>query len=209
MVEFPRLHLLMNVELEERIERQQLDAGALVEHLTRNAREDLLHHTICALVAIVERLAEQATIGIHQAVIDPPGIDADAVERSGTLMCFTQSCQGIVPQTQDIPEAVPMHHHRSIGKAMHLFDAERSPIEADEQHTSTTGTQVDCGHIACLHHLSPYRGYAAATPPSTLRILPVLLVERVGEAKNATASAISSVRILTPSVVRLRYTSSS
>src|SRR5260221_5095423 len=38
------------------------------------------------------------------------------------------------------------------------------------------------------------RGYAAATPPSTLRMLPVLLVERVGEAKNATASAISSDR---------------
>src|SRR6267378_798772 len=52
------------------------------------------------------------------------------------------------------------------------------------------------------------RGYAAATPPSTLRMLPVLLTDRVGEAKNATASAISSGRILTPSVVRLRYTSS-
>src|SRR5437667_8717235 len=58
MVNFPRLHLLMSIELEERIERQQLDAGALVEHLTRNAREDLLHHTICAVVAILERLAE-------------------------------------------------------------------------------------------------------------------------------------------------------
>src|SRR5436189_148883 len=104
---------------------------------------------------------------------------------------------------------MPMQHPRSIGKAMHLFKAEHSPIEADEQHTSTTCTQVDCGHIACLHHLSPYRGYAAATPPSTLRMLPVLLVERVGEAKNATASAMSSGRILTPSVVRLRYTSSS
>ena len=37
MVEFPRLYLLMSVELEERIERQQLDAGALVEHLAGNA----------------------------------------------------------------------------------------------------------------------------------------------------------------------------
>src|SRR3989442_7314773 len=54
-----------------------------------------------------------------------------------------------------------------------------------------------------------YRVYAAGTPPSTLRILPVLLSARVGEAKKATASAISSGRILTPSVVRLRYTSSS
>ena len=49
-----------------------------------------------------------------------------------------------------------------------------------------------------------YRGYAAATPPSTLRMLPVLLPERAPEAKWATASAMSAGRMLTPSVVRLR-----
>src|SRR5439155_2128076 len=104
MVEFPRLHLLMSVELEERIERQHLDAGALIEHPTGNAREDLLQRAVGAVVTILERLSEQETLGIHQTVIDPPGIDADAVKRSGTLMCFTQSSQGFVPQTQDIPE---------------------------------------------------------------------------------------------------------
>ena len=51
---------------------------------------------------------------------------------------------------------------------------------------------------------APYRGYAAGTPPSTLSTLPVLLPERASEAKCMTASAMSSGRMFTPSVVRLR-----
>ena len=49
-----------------------------------------------------------------------------------------------------------------------------------------------------------YRAYAAGTPPSTLSMLPVLFPDRAGEAKCSTAWAMSSGKMLTPSVVRLR-----
>ena len=92
----------MSVELEERIEWQTWMPVRCVEDLAGNAREDLLHHTIRAVVAILERLAEQEAVGIHQAVIDPPGIDADAVERSCTWLCFPQSCRGYRPTSARI-----------------------------------------------------------------------------------------------------------
>ena len=49
-----------------------------------------------------------------------------------------------------------------------------------------------------------YRAYAAGTPPSTLSMFPVLFPDRAGEAKCSTAWAMSSGKMLTPSVVRLR-----
>jgi len=51
---------------------------------------------------------------------------------------------------------------------------------------------------------SSYREYAAGTPPSTLSMFPVLLPDRAGEAKCRTAWAMSSGKMFTPSVVRLR-----
>ncbi len=173
--------------------------------------EDLLHHAIRTGVTILERQTEQEALSVYQAIINPPGIDTDAVQRSRELPCFAQSREGFVPQREDIPEAVPAQRHRPIGKAMDFLQTEISPVETCQHHASALGTKIDGCDIACRHGFSPLcqRGYAAATPPSTLRMLPVLLMERVGEAKNATASAISSGRMLTPSVVRLRYTSSS
>ena len=52
--------------------------------------------------------------------------------------------------------------------------------------------------------LAEVRAYAAGTPPSTLSRLPVLLPERVSEAKCMTAWAMSSGKMFTPRVVRLR-----
>ena len=48
------------------------------------------------------------------------------------------------------------------------------------------------------------RGYAPATPPSTLSTLPVLFPDRAGEAKNSAASATSAGTTFTFSVVRAR-----
>src|SRR5579885_75506 len=209
----PRLLPFMRVQLEERVEGQQLDTGAPVKRLAGNARKDLLHHAIGAAVAILEGLAKQEARGIDQAIIDAPGIHADAVQRSSELPGLAQPDQRFVPQTQHIPEAMPAQQHRPIGEAMRFLQVKRLPIEARQQHSPAAGPQINRREIACLHSPFPPLAWigrrAAATPPSTLRILPVLLNARVGEAKKATASAISSGRMLTPSVVRLRYTSSS
>src|SRR5262245_53161538 len=61
------------------------------------------------------------------------------------------------------------------------------------------------GHLPSVDDRRPlYRGYAPATPPSTLSTLPVLLPERAGDARKTTASATSAGTTFTFSVVRAR-----
>ncbi len=146
----------MRVELEERIERQKLDACALVQDVAGNACEDLLHHAVRAVIAIVVGLTEQKATGVHQAVIDRPGIDANAVQRSRHLARFAQPCEDFIPQTQNIPKAVPVQRHRSIGKPVCLFQAQASPIKARQHHTPALGSQIDCCHVACRHESYPF-----------------------------------------------------
>ncbi len=142
----------MCIELEKCINRHELDARAPVQHLARNAREDLLHHAIGAVVAILERLAEQKTAGIHQAVIDSPRIDANAVQGSRELPRFAQPGEYLVPQAQHIPEAMAVQRHRAVRKAMYLFQAETLPIEARQDDAPALGAQIDRCNSACLHH---------------------------------------------------------
>src|SRR6266581_211902 len=80
--------------------------------------------------------------------------------------------QHFVPQRQDIPEAMPTQHHRLVGKAVYLFQAELSSIEAGQQYASASGTQIDCCHRA-YRHKSPLfqREYAAAFLPATSAFL--------------------------------------
>jgi hypothetical protein len=56
----------------------------------------------------------------------------------------------------------------------------------------------------CTISVRIYLGYASFTPPSTLRMLPVLLDERAAEAKWSTASATFSGRTFTFRTLRLR-----
>ncbi len=81
--------MFVRVNLEERVERQELDARAPVQNVSGKAYEDLLHYTVRTVVAILEGLTEQEAVAIHQAVIDPPRIDADAVEGARELPRFT------------------------------------------------------------------------------------------------------------------------
>ena len=64
LCQFTRLHALMCVELEDGIERQNLDTCACVEDLAGNACEDVLHHAIRAVVAILKGVPLQEAVCI-------------------------------------------------------------------------------------------------------------------------------------------------
>src|SRR5256884_8124244 len=155
MGQFSRLHAFVCVQLEKRINRHELDTRAPVEYVARNAHKDLLHHAVGAVVAILERLAEQETIGIYQAVIDSPRVDANTVKRSRRLSRFAQPGEYLVPQAQHIPEAMSMQRHRAVRKTMHLFQAETAPVEARQDDAPALGAQIDRSHIARRHTTLP------------------------------------------------------
>src|SRR6185369_7559660 len=67
----------VRVELEERVDRHQLDAGRRVDLGGGDDREDTLEGAGRARVAIGDRLLDQAAGAVEEAVVDAPGVDAD------------------------------------------------------------------------------------------------------------------------------------
>ena len=71
-------------QLKDGVDRHRLDACPAVQLFPRHelvgARHDLVGH---ALVAVVERQPEHPVVAVEERVVDPPRVDADAVEAAG------------------------------------------------------------------------------------------------------------------------------
>ena len=67
-------------KLVHRVERQELQAGDLVDPLAGDPLERGFEHSVGPGVAIVDRVAQKRVAPADQTEIDAPGIDADAVE---------------------------------------------------------------------------------------------------------------------------------
>src|SRR5206468_3866574 len=67
-------------ELENRVDRDQLDAGPLVPLAARYAGEDAVDGARPPRVAVVARVLDQPAPAIEQPEVDRPGVDADGVD---------------------------------------------------------------------------------------------------------------------------------
>ena len=131
-------------QLIQRIELHELYAGIAENLLARHRREQLLHHAVGARVAIMARRIEQQAVGAQQAVIDSPGIDADAVERQLALArCHRDAVLDLVPETQCVPVKRALHAHGSIGEAVQFFYGQLAGGEAAQQRAPAFGAQID------------------------------------------------------------------
>ena len=68
-------------ELEDRVERLHLHAGQGVVLGRGHPREDPLGHAVGPVVAVVHRVAQQRAVGVEQAVVHRPGVDAHRPDR--------------------------------------------------------------------------------------------------------------------------------
>ena len=72
---------LVGEQLEDGVDRHRLDAGRPRRARSRGTRSKRARdHARRARVAVVERQAEHAAAVVEQAVVDAPGVDADAVD---------------------------------------------------------------------------------------------------------------------------------
>ena len=67
-------------QLEQRVDRQELDAGRRVDLLRGNARERVAHEVCAASVPVRERIGEQRTVSVEEPEIDAPCVDAHAAD---------------------------------------------------------------------------------------------------------------------------------
>ena len=80
-VEQWRPGLAQSKELVNRVERQELQTGDLVDPFTRNLLTRGLDHALGARIAVVHRIAQQHVTSPHQAEIHPPCVNTDTIER--------------------------------------------------------------------------------------------------------------------------------
>src|ERR1700730_5736342 len=133
----------MCVKLEKGINRHELDTCAPVERFAGNAREDLLHHAIRAVVTVLVWVARHQALAIQKPVIDSPAINADAVERSRQLASFAQTNQRLAPQFGHIPEAVSVQQQWPVGETMYFLQIELLPIKARQHDAPALRAQID------------------------------------------------------------------
>ena len=73
-------------ELNERVDRHQLDARALVDLARRDLGEERFHCALGAPIPVVDRVLDEPAVAIQEAEVHTPGIDCDRIDgvRHGT-----------------------------------------------------------------------------------------------------------------------------
>ena len=130
------------VELIQRVEGQELDAGDRVDLFARHALPDRFHDPVGARVAVVVRVFEQVAVLAEERVVAAPGVDADALERRvGGLV---ETAPDLEPQPEDVPlerAAVP---DRLVGEPAHFVQGERAGVQPPEHRPSALRAEIDC-----------------------------------------------------------------
>ena len=140
-------------ELIERVERQELQAGDLVDPLARDALERRVEHAVGPRVAIMHRVAQQGIAPSDQAEIDAPGIDADAVELAAGRSRLPQRDLELLEEPGQVPVERIEHPDRAVGEAMDLLQLEPLAVEAAQEPPAALGAQVQRQVIARLGHV--------------------------------------------------------
>ena len=167
-------------QLVERGERQVLQPGRRVEPRRIDGRGDLGRHPLGAGVAVGVGVAQQGAVPVQQAVVDGPGVDADAVQRTG-LGDPADAGQHLSVDAEHVPEQPVAHPHPAVGEAVHLLQVQRARTDRAGHDPAAGRAQVDRGDAQRRARrpgaTSPgHRRKAAATPASTGTCRPVVWV---------------------------------
>lgn len=137
-----RPRLLEREQLEERVERQQLDAGRLVELLRRDACERLRHRVAAAAVTVVQRVRDERAVTVDEPEVAAPRVDADAAHpRAGRELGQRDAELGEEPER--VPVEPARQPDRPICESARLSDGDRLAVEAPRDRAAALGAEVE------------------------------------------------------------------
>ncbi len=140
-------------QLEDRVERQVLQSGHPVQLLGRHRRVHGRHRGLVPGVAVVHRVAQQCTVGVQQAVVHRPAVDAHAVQPAEVAAGGPEPVEDPGVQREDVPVQGARRPHRPVGEAVHLVQVQRAGPDPGGHDPAARGAQVD-GREGQLSHCS-------------------------------------------------------
>ena len=143
---------------------------------------DLVDDRLGPPVPVGDRLGEQRAVGVQQAVVHRPGVDAEAGDLRVALAQLLQADQDLLVESSQVPAQMAVGFLGAVGKTVHDVELDTVVGPATRHHPTAGCADVDRAE----HHLSPepvegvrsrrasHRRKAAATPASTGMCRPVV-----------------------------------
>jgi hypothetical protein len=130
------------VKLVNRVERQELDAGDIVDAIAADAAEHRLHRAVGSRVAVMKWLLEQVATGVEESVVHAPGVDRRAFERHGRGKL--EAAADFTPQPVDVPSDGVLLADRRVGEAMDFAEVDHAIPQPPQHRATAFGTEVEC-----------------------------------------------------------------
>ena len=135
--------LLESEQLEQRVERQELDTGRLVDLLHRNEREGLLHRAGAAAVAMMERVRDQGALPVEQAEIAAPRVDSHAAHAIAAPGELAERGADLAEQAEHVPVEAVGQPDRPVREPARLRQVEPRAVEPSDERPAALGAEIE------------------------------------------------------------------
>ncbi len=139
-------------QLIERVERQELEPGDLVDPLARDPAEGRLEHAVRPRIAVVDRVAQQRIPAPDQAEVDAPGVDPHAVEPRVGRGRFAEGDLDLFEEPGQVPVQGVEDPDRPVGEAVDLFEDDSLAVEFAQEPSPALSPQVEGQVVARFRH---------------------------------------------------------
>ena len=129
-------------KLEERVERQELDAGHAVDALGGRELEHFVLNLVGAGVAVVIRVFEQVAGFAEQGVVAAPGVETDAGQAD--IGDELEALPHFVPEPEDVPLERAVVADRLVGEPADVLEQEDAVVDPAEDGAAAFGAEVEC-----------------------------------------------------------------
>ena len=130
-------------ELEDRVDREQLDSRAVVQLPPGDPLEDAVDGPGPATVPIVNGIPQQTSGPVDEPEVDRPRVDADRGDRSAQSRCRAQSVEHLAVEAEDVPVKGLPQPHGHVREAVDLGGFEAFAVEVTDGDPPALRAEVD------------------------------------------------------------------
>ncbi len=146
----------MGHELEHRVEGQQLNACRAEQCFARDHRTGALHHAVCPLVAIADRILQELALAVQEAIVHAPRVHAGRLEAgvpsARRVVSTAKSLAQAGDERRHVPAKMPLAQARCVRKPMRLLQPDAVVIDGDDEQAPAAGAEIDSGMARSRHY---------------------------------------------------------